>query len=178
MTRGALFLDRDGVININHGHVHKVENFDFKDGIFDLVRKANELNMPVVIITNQGGIGRGLYTEKVFHKLMNWVLEQFQKENAYIDGVYFCPYHPEHGVGKYKRSSKYRKPEPGMIIKAAKDHHIDLSRSVIVGDKSTDMKAGELAGVAKLYLFSETEKYIGAEIILDLSQVKLVHKKV
>lgn len=174
MKRAALFLDRDGVINVNHGHVHKIEDFDFIDGIFDLVRKANDLNMAVLIVTNQGGIGRGLYTEEVFHDLMNWVLEQFHKEAAYIDDVYFCPYHPQYGIGKYKRPSQYRKPEPGMIVKASQDYDLDLSQSVIVGDKSTDMQAGELAGVAKLYLLSNTEKHPCAKTISDLSQVRLV----
>lgn len=178
MKRPGLFLDRDGVINVNHGHVHKIENFDFIDGVYDLVRRANDLNMPVVIVTNQGGIGRGLYTEQVFHDLMEWVLKKFKTKGASIDGVYFCPYHPEHGIGKYKRPSICRKPEPGMILKASNDHEIDVSQSVLVGDKSTDMKAGESAGIAKLYLLSDTEKYRGAEIISSLSQIELAHTKV
>lgn len=173
MTSPALFLDRDGVINVNHGHVHKIDNFDFIDGIFDLVKTANDLNMPVIIVTNQGGIGRGLYTEDVFHNLMAWVVERFNKNGAKIDKVYFCPYHPEHGVGDYKRPSKNRKPEPGMILEAVKDFDIDLLRSVMIGDKPTDIMAGLAAGVGTLYLLSETEQHPAAKLISDLSQVDL-----
>ena len=173
MMRPALFLDRDGVININHGHVHKIENFDFIEGIFDLVKKANGLAMPVIIITNQGGIGRGLYSEDVFHTLMNTVIELFKEHGAVIDDVYFCPNHPEHGVGQYKQPSYYRKPEPGMILMAAKDHGLDLSKSVFVGDKRTDMEAGKSAGVGELFLFSETEKHHQAHSISSLNDVVL-----
>jgi len=173
MTRAALFLDRDGVININHGHVHKIENFDFIEGIFEIVKKANKLSMPVIIITNQGGIGRGLYSEDVFHALMNKVIDMFKEHGAVIDDVYFCPNHPEHGVGQYKRASYYRKPEPGMILMAAKDYGLDLPRSVFVGDKTTDIDAGKAAGVGELFLFSETEKHPQAHIISSLTEVAL-----
>ena len=173
MTRAALFLDRDGVININHGHVHKIENFDFIEGVFELVKKANNLAMPVIIITNQGGIGRGLYSEDIFHTLMNKVIDIFQEHEAVIDDVYFCPNHPEYGVGYYKRPSHYRKPAPGMILQAAKDHGLDLLSSVLVGDKITDMDAGKSAGVGKLFLFSKTEKYPDAHIISSLAEVAL-----
>lgn len=173
MTCSALFLDRDGVININHGHVHKIENFDFIEGVFELVKKANNLAMPVIIITNQGGIGRGLYSEDIFHTLMNKVIDIFQEHEAVIDDVYFCPNHPEYGVGYYKRPSHYRKPAPGMILQAAKDHGLDLLSSVLVGDKITDMDAGKSAGVGKLFLFSKTEKYPDAHIISSLAEVAL-----
>jgi len=173
MKRPALFLDRDGVINVNHGHVHKIDNFDFIEGIFQLVKKANDLDMPVIIVTNQGGIGRGHYTEDAFYTLMNWVLEQFNKNNTLIEDVYFCPFHPEHGVGKYRRSSKFRKPEPGMILKAALDNEIDLSCSIMVGDKKTDMDAGEAAGVGTLFLLSNTEKHHSAQTISLLSEIDL-----
>jgi len=129
--------------------------------------------MPVIIITNQGGIGRGLYSEDVFHTLMNKVIELFKEHGAVIDDVYFCPNHPEHGVGQYKRASHYRKPEPGMILKAAKDHGIDLLNSVLVGDKNTDIDAGKSAGIRELFLFSETEKHHQAHSISTLNDVVL-----
>lgn len=173
MRRPALFLDRDGVINVNHGHVHKVENFDFIDGIFDLVKEANRLSMLVIIVTNQGGIGRGLYSEEVFHALMCWVIDVFKENDAVIDDVYFCPYHPECGEGEYKRPSNYRKPNPGMILRAARDHNIDMSRSVMVGDKRTDMHAAKTAGIEEFYLLSRTEKYPDAHIITSLSEIVL-----
>ena len=137
------------------------------------VKKANNLAMPVIIITNQGGIGRGLYSEDIFHTLMNKVIDIFQEHEAVIDDVYFCPNHPEYGVGYYKRPSHYRKPAPGMILQAAKDHGLDLLSSVLVGDKITDMDAGKSAGVGKLFLFSKTEKYPDAHIISSLAEVAL-----
>ena len=103
--RPALFLDRDGVINVDHGYVCLKENFIFIDGIFDLVAKANQKGYLVVIITNQAGIGRGYYIELDFHNLMSWVVLEFSKKSGSIDGIYFCPDHPIYGVGNYKKES-------------------------------------------------------------------------
>lgn len=153
MTRPALFLDRDGVINVDHGYVCKPENFDFIDGVFDLVAAANARGYLVVVVTNQAGIGRGYYTESDFHVLMNWVRAQFAAHGACIDAVYFSPFHPEHGIGDYRCDSDCRKPGPGMFLKAQKDLSIDLGRSVLVGDKLSDMQAGQAAGVGTLLHF-------------------------
>lgn len=154
--RPALFLDRDGVINIDHAYVHRREDFEFVDGIFDLVAAAKRVGYWVVIVTNQAGIGRGYYTEDDFHRLMQWVAEQFAAHGGVIDKTYFCPDHPEHGVGRYKRHSPFRKPGPGMILQAARELPIDLGRSILVGDKRSDIEAGVAAGVGTLlYLGSE-----------------------
>jgi D-glycero-D-manno-heptose 1,7-bisphosphate phosphatase len=145
--RPALFLDRDGVINVDHAYVHRPDNFEFFPGIFDLVRSANDLGYAVVVVTNQAGIGRGFYSEADFHSLTAWMLDQFRQHNSRIDAVYFSPYHPEHGVGEYKRDSHCRKPGPGMLLRAAKDLDLDLDRSIILGDKPSDLAAGVAAGV-------------------------------
>lgn len=148
--RPALFLDRDGVINVDKNYVYRQEDFCFMDGIFELVTTAKQAGYLVVIVTNQSGIGRGYYTESDFHRLMQWVRDQFVEHGGAIDAIYFCPDHPEFGVGVYKRDSDLRKPLPGMFLKAAKEHHIDLAQSILVGDSLSDIQAGLAAGVGQL----------------------------
>lgn len=145
--RPALFLDRDGVINIDHAYVCKPENFEFIDGIFELCQTATRLGYLIFVVTNQAGVGRGYYTEKDFNKLTDWMCGIFKIQGVVIDKVYFCPFHPEHGVGDYKIDSPYRKPAPGMIHQAAKEFDVDLAKSVLVGDHEIDIQAGVAAGV-------------------------------
>lgn len=172
MYRPALFLDRDGVINIDHGYVSTKETFEFIDGIFDLCRQAKRFGYLICVITNQTGIGRGYYTEEDFLHLTDWMCSQFIKENAPIDKIYFCPTHPEQGIGKYKVASSYRKPGPGMIVQAAQEFNIDLSRSILVGDKITDIQAGLAAGVGCNLLYSNTQTLIEAtNVVSHLGQV-------
>lgn len=153
MSRPALFLDRDGVINIDHAYVCKKEDFEFVDGIFELCRRAKQLGFLICVVTNQAGIGRGYYTEADFLRLTDWMCGVFIDEGAVIDRVYFCPTHPVHGLGEYRVDSPFRKPGPGMILQAAQELNIDLSRSILLGDKETDIEAGIAAGVACNLLF-------------------------
>lgn len=153
-SRKALFLDRDGVINVDHGYVHKIKDFQFVEGIFELCQQARLKGYMVVVVTNQAGIGRGYYTERDFLDLTAWMKKQFANKGVYIDAVYFSPFHPEHGVGEYRQDTLCRKPNPGMLIRAAREHGIDLKQSVFIGDKDSDMEAGQRAGVGHLVLFS------------------------
>ena len=143
----ALFLDRDGVINIDHGYVYQPKNFEFIDDIFQLCQKANEYDYLIIVITNQAGIGRGYYTTQNFLDLTNWMKEKFITKGASITDVFYCPYHPSHGVGFYKKNSFDRKPNPGMLLKAQSKYNIGLSHSIMIGDKDTDMLAAKNAGV-------------------------------
>lgn len=154
MCAVAVFLDRDGVINVNHGYVHTRETFDFIKGIFDVVRRAIEPNYTVVVITNQSGIGRGYYTERQFHRLTDWMCEQFSEAGAPIERVYFSPYHPTAGIGQFLKDGSFQKPHPGMILQAQKELAIDLSYSVLIGDKISDIQAGNAAGVGTNLLFT------------------------
>lgn len=154
MSKPALFLDRDGVINEDLNYVHHVEDFRFIDGIFALCRRAKRAGMLIIVVTNQAGIGRGYYTENQFHDLNNWMVAQFLSEGIKIDDVYFCPSHPVHGIGRYKMESEDRKPGPGMILRASAEHDIDLSRSMLIGDKSSDIAAAKNAGVGTSVLFT------------------------
>ena len=150
----ALFLDRDGVINHDGGYTHRWEQFRFVDGIFALARAAHARDYRLVVVTNQAGIGRGLYTEDDFHALTARMCERFAAEGAPIARVYFDPTHPEHGLGEYRRVSPMRKPAPGMLLAARDDLGISLPASVLVGDKPSDIEAGQRAGVRATLLYA------------------------
>lgn len=154
----ALFLDRDGVINVDKHHVYKIEDCEFIDGIFDLCRKAKSQGYKIIIVTNQAGIAKGIYTEEDYFKFRDYVHAEFEKQGCPIDAEYYCPYHIE-GQGKYRKNSEDRKPNPGMILKAAKDFNIDLSQSILIGDKESDIEAGKNAGVGELIHFIENTMY-------------------
>ncbi len=143
----ALFLDRDGVINHDSGYTSDVESFLFIDGIFDVCRAARRLGYFLIVVTNQAGIARGYYSEQDFSILTKWMCEQFEAEGAPISDVFYCPYHPEHGVGEYKKDSFDRKPNPGMLLRAAEKYGLDLNCSIMIGDKDSDMQAANKAGV-------------------------------
>ncbi len=148
MSTPALFLDRDGVINANCGYVHRIDQFAFVPGIFELTRfTANTLRWPIIVVTNQSGIGRGYFGEQAYDTLTRWMCARFEAEQAPLAGVYHCPYHPEHGIGGYRRDHPWRKPNPGMILQAAADFSLDLARSAIIGDALSDIEAGAAAGV-------------------------------
>ena len=156
----AVFLDRDGVINVDLDYAHLPEEIRFVDGIFDLGRFLVQNGFLLFIITNQSGIARGYYTEREFWKLMRWMCSIFEKEKAPIRKVFFCPYHPKKGMGKYKHDSEFRKPNPGMILKAEKRFDLDLSRSILIGDQESDIEAGERAGVGLFcLLFNQNKTY-------------------
>ena len=153
----ALFLDRDGVINEEIGYLVRSEDTRFVRGIFELCREARALGYRLIVVTNQAGIARGYYTEDDYHALMDWMRGEFAREGCPLDAVYFCPFHPEHGVGHYKCDSLDRKPGPGLLLRAAAEFGLDLSQSVFVGDRCTDIAAGNAAGVGSMLLLSGTE---------------------
>ena len=159
LIKKALFLDRDGVINHEKGFVHTKENFIFQEGIFELVTKANSNGYHVIIITNQSGIARGYFTEKKFLNLMNWMMHQFKAKGCVISKFYYCPFHPNAKIISYKKNSYFRKPSPGMIINAKKEFSLNLKESLLIGDRITDIEAGNNAGIGKCFLFSSNEDY-------------------
>lgn len=143
----ALFLDRDGVINIEKDFIYKVEDFEFLDSVFETLRYFQDQGYLLFIITNQSGIGRGFFTESDFDILTDWMLQQFKAKGIHISKVYFSPYHPEFGIGEYKKDSFCRKPNPGMILQAQKEFDLDLAASILVGDRESDIETGINAGV-------------------------------
>jgi D-glycero-D-manno-heptose 1,7-bisphosphate phosphatase len=158
MKQKALFLDRDGVINFDYGYVHQIQDFKFIEGIFNLSQQAVLNGYLILVITNQAGIGRGFYTVKEFENLNNWMCKQFLGNGILISRVYHSPYHPTCGIGVYKKDHETRKPRPGMIRMAANEFDLDLSSSILIGDKITDIQAGSSAGVGVNLLYSDKEK--------------------
>ena len=155
--RPALFLDRDGVINEETNYLYRREEVRWVEGIFPLVRTAAELGYRVVVVTNQAGIARGYYTVEQFHELMDWMREEFRARGCGLDGVYYSPYHPQGEIAEYAREHEDRKPGPGMLRRAAQDLRLDLARSVLVGDRCSDIAAARAAGLRHAFLLRGTE---------------------
>lgn len=141
-TKGkkAFFLDRDGVINVDLGYVSRIDDFTFMDGIFPVLRALSAKGYALIVVTNQSGIGRGYYTAEDFRVLTVWMLKRLADEGIEIDGVYSCPHSPE-------LNCDCRKPEPGMLLQAIREHGIDPAVSWMVGDKPSDLAAAESAGI-------------------------------
>jgi D-glycero-D-manno-heptose 1,7-bisphosphate phosphatase len=138
----ALFIDRDGVINVDKVHVFRREDFEFKEGIFDLCRKYSDRGYLIFVITNQAGIAKGIYTEENFQDLTKWMIEQFAGQGIKISKVYHCPHHPD-----FTGSCNCRKPEPGMIIQAIEEFDLDIKECLLIGDMESDLEAGRRAGI-------------------------------
>jgi D-glycero-D-manno-heptose 1,7-bisphosphate phosphatase len=154
VTQPAAFLDRDGVINVDHGYVVRREKFEWVPGVREAAAQLNRAGFALVVITNQSGIGRGLYTEADFLHLTDWMRGEFAAAGAPLAGVYFCPHHPTDAVGEFRKDCDCRKPAPGMLLKAAAELSLDLGRSVVFGDKASDLQAAEAAGVPERVLLS------------------------
>ena len=171
----ALFLDRDGIINVDHGYVHLSEQFEFLPGIFELCRAARELDYRLVVVTNQAGVARGYYSEDEFLELTRWMMARFVDEQVHVTRLYYCPYHPELGVGKYKYDSPDRKPNPGMLLRAQSELNLDLPSSILIGDKASDIQAGVAAGVGTLILLPRTEDEISGDschVVRSLDEIR------
>jgi D-glycero-D-manno-heptose 1,7-bisphosphate phosphatase len=145
--RPAAFLDRDGVVNIDHGYVYRPEDFEFVPGVLEGARRLAGLGYALVVVTNQSGIGRGLYGEADFRALTDWMTQQFAAAGAPLAGVYFCPHHPTEAEGPYRLDCECRKPAPGMLLRAADELGLDLAASVMFGDRASDLEAARAAGV-------------------------------
>ena len=157
MSQRALFLDRDGVVNVEVGYLHRTADVRFMPGIFSLCRTAAALGYRLIVVTNQAGIARGFYTEADFHLLMDFMRDELRAQSVELDAVYFCPYHPEHGVGEYKREHEDRKPGTGMLNRAAREFSLDLAECVMVGDRCSDIAAANAAGLRQSFLIAGTE---------------------
>lgn len=147
MSKPAVFIDRDGVINVDHGYVHKRDDFEYIDGVFDATKKLKEMGYLLVLVTNQSGIARGMFTEDQFEILTEWMDWNFADNGVDFDGIYYCPHHPEATVEKYKEACDCRKPNPGMLVSAQRFLDIDMENSIMIGDKKEDMMAAQAAGV-------------------------------
>ncbi|BDR14315.1 D-glycero-beta-D-manno-heptose 1,7-bisphosphate 7-phosphatase [Vibrio sp. STUT-A11] len=147
MAKPAVFIDRDGVINVDHGYVHDEHDFEYIDGVFEATKALKDQGYMLVLVTNQSGIARGKFSEERFLSLTQWMDWNFVDHGVEFDGFYYCPHHPEEGIGEYKQDCDCRKPKPGMFISARDFLKIDMEKSVMIGDKAEDMMAAEAAGV-------------------------------
>lgn len=165
--RPAVFLDRDGTINEEKNYLHRIEDFQFIDGSCEAIKKFNQAGYLVLVVTNQSGVARGYFSLEDVEILHQHMAERLAAADAHVDGFYICPHHPEAGQGEFQRVCSCRKGEPGMLLKAAKEHGIDLGRSYMVGDKEADIEAGEKAGCSSLLVLTgygnETAQVISPE---------------
>ena len=150
--RRALFLDRDGVLNIDHGYVASCERFEWVEGALDAIRYATQAGWHVFIVTNQSGVARGFYTEDDVRNLLDWIGDQARAAGGTIDDARFCPFHPDAALDVYRQAHPWRKPLPGMLVDLIGAWDLEPARAVMVGDQDTDMQAAAAAGVTG-YLF-------------------------
>ncbi|OOF44114.1 D-glycero-beta-D-manno-heptose-1,7-bisphosphate 7-phosphatase [Rodentibacter trehalosifermentans] len=167
----AIFLDRDGTLNIDYGYVHEIDHFKFIEGAIEALQELKTMGYLLVLVTNQSGIARGYFSEKQFLQLTEWMDWSLAEQGVDFDGIYYCPHHPS-GEGEYKENCDCRKPKSGMLLQAIKELKIDPARSVMVGDKTDDLRAGMGAKVKTNVLIrtgkSVTEEGIQlADYVLD-----------
>ncbi len=146
----AVFLDRDGTINEEREYLHRVADFAFIPGVPEAIARLKRAGFVVIVVTTQSGIGRGYYDEAALCALHRHLDRELAAFGAAVDAYYFCPHHPQHGVGEYRRECACRKPLPGMLLQAATDLGIDLAASYMIGDKLADVEAGLAAGCQPL----------------------------
>lgn len=147
LQRPAVFFDRDGVLNIDHGYTYRKEEFQWMPGAIKAIRHFNQKGYYVFVVTNQSGIARGYYTEEDVKTLHSFMNEELAKHSAHIDAFYYCPHHVDGKIEQYKQSCQCRKPLPGMLMQALKEWGIAPSESFLVGDKDSDIQAAEAAGI-------------------------------
>jgi len=150
--RKAAFVDRDGVINADRAYVHHPAQFSILPGVAPALRLLAARDHALVVVTNQSGIARGLYSELEYERLTEHMRAVLAREGVELAGVYHCPHHPQATVSRYRIACDCRKPMPGLVRRAAADLRLDLEASFLVGDRLTDIEAGRAAGVGRCYL--------------------------
>lgn len=143
----AVFLDRDGTLNIDYGYVHKIDDFHFIEGSIEALKKLKEMGYLLVLVTNQSGIARGYFTEQEFLQLTEWMDWSLADRGVDLDGIYYCPHHPEAKLAEFKQDCDCRKPKSGMLLQAIEELNIDPARSIMIGDKIEDLFAGQGAKI-------------------------------
>ena len=163
----TIFLDRDGVINKDINYLHKIDDFEFIDGIFDVCLYFQSLGYKIIIITNQSGISRGYYSHSDYQKVTQWMLDQFRYKNINILDIFHCPHGPD-------STCDCRKPKPGMFLKAKVKHNTDMEKSWLIGDQELDVIAANAAGIENTILVRSghriDESNSNARFILDSIQ--------
>lgn len=169
----AAFLDRDGVINVDSGYVGRWEDFEYLPDVIQGLTLLQSAGYKLVVVTNQSGIARGYYSEDEFLMLTETMKADLENRGVILTAVYYCPFLEDADLEPYRVASDLRKPEPGMLLKAAQDHDIDLSRSIMVGDKVSDMVAAQRAGVPDRYHVTEGEPHDASTKVSSLLEAAL-----
>ncbi len=169
----AIILDRDGTINVEKDYLHKIEDFEFEKGVIEGLKILSQLGYIFIVVTNQSGIARGYYSEEDLEILNNHIGEILLKEGIKIEKFYYCPHHPEKGVGKYKVECNCRKPNPGMLEEAIKEFNIDREKSFMIGDNISDIEAGIRAKVTPILV----ETGHGVEHLKKVDEMKVLRYK-
>ncbi len=154
MTSVGIFLDRDGTINEETDFIRSSEELHLLPRAADAIRLANEAGWKVVVVTNQSGIARGYLTEATLAEIHARLTGELQRQNAYIDAIYYCPHHPEEGNGQYRKACDCRKPLPGMLHRASRELGIDLTASFVVGDRMIDMQLAHAVGAVPILVLT------------------------
>ncbi len=152
--RRAVFLDRDGTINVEKDYLHKIEDFEFIPGVPEAIKRLKDAGFLIIVVSNQSGVARGYFDEHAVNRLHRHIQAELASYGTSIDAFYFCTHHPEQGVGEYRVACDCRKGAPGMLLQAAHEHNIDLHNSFMVGDKLADIEAGERAGCRSLLVLT------------------------
>jgi D-glycero-D-manno-heptose 1,7-bisphosphate phosphatase len=163
----AAFLDRDGVLNVDHGYAHRPDQIEWVTGAAQAVRLLNEAGYTVIVVTNQAGVARGLYNEVAIRNLHAHMQDVLQTQGARVDAFYYCPHHPDGTVKEFAVACLCRKPGAGMLEQAARDWPIDIGRSFMIGDKDTDMQA------AAAFKIRGVKFNIAADSLVDLVRRQL-----
>lgn len=171
MGNRAIFLDRDGTINVEKHYLHKIEDFEFLPETIDALRMLQDAGYLLIIVTNQSGIGRGYYTEENFLTLNEWMLKEFERNEVHISKVYYCPHLPNALVKKYRKSCTCRKPALGMYKRAIEEFNIDLIQSYAIGDKLRDCAICEKSN-CKGFLIEKNENPV---VIDDVKAGKYIN---
>jgi D-glycero-D-manno-heptose 1,7-bisphosphate phosphatase len=150
----AVFLDKDGTIIKDVGYLDDPKKVRLFAGSASAIRSLNKKGFKVIVISNQSGIARGMFTESTLKDIDDKLISLIKRKGGKIDGIYYCPHHPRYGLSRYRRVCECRKPHNGLIIKAAKEHRIDLKRSFTVGDKRSDIKAGKISRTRTILVLS------------------------
>lgn len=168
----AIFLDRDGTINVEKHYLYRQEDFEFLPGVIDVLKQLQRMDYLLIIVTNQSGIARGYYTEEDFQRLNSWMMDYLKSQGVTITDVYYCPHLPDAKVAEYRMDCECRKPKLGMYERAIREHDIDLSQSYAIGDKIRDCAICE-STPCKGFLIGYNEK---SEVIAEVEQGK--HKNI
>jgi len=143
---GAIFIDRDGTINEDFGYISNPDDLIIFPWVAEALRLINDARLKAIVVTNQSGVARGIYTEDELRLIHSRMIDELGKQGARIDGVYYCPHHPDYGDERYRRECECRKPRPGLLHAAARDHTINLAHSFVIGDKASDINLASVAG--------------------------------